>query len=386
MKGSYNRIYGTADKLRFPKYFWIFPFFLFLTVMIIPSLIVFSSRTDLLNIHGFLDASRKSISLAETIGSQKSSKTPVPKTPLEMGWISGSGSVMQHLADYKNLKIVSPALATINDKFALEVVPNSSVPSAITSQGKKVWARILIQSDTKTNVHAFLSNPDKVQSVVNNLIESAKANHWDGINLDIENVSSNDRDAFTSFVKNLSEGLKKSSLVLSVDLPAEQTGSNAQAPFDHKQLGKYCNYIIFMGYDQHWSTDPVPGPVTSLSWLKENIQEFIQTGIPPGELILGLPAYTRIWEQNQQNNIVQDPAEPIQYVENVVAKNHPMSWDPELGEFFTSYSDQNLQYKIWLPTEKSFGIYLDLIPQYHLAGSAVWNLDQINPDYWNKIF
>jgi spore germination protein YaaH len=214
--------------------------------------------------------------------------------------------------------------------------------------------------------------------VIDKIIHSAKANHWDGVNLDIENVSSEDRNAFSQFVKALSNGLNKSSVILSIDLPPETIGSNnIGTPFDHEVLGKYCNYIIFMGYDQHWSTDPIPGPITSLSWLKENLQEYLHTGIPAEKLILGLPAYTRIWEQNQQDHVVKNPAEPLQYVEKLVAQNHRnLAWDSTLGEYFISYTAQNLQYKIWLPNEKSFNLYLDLIPQLHLAGTAVWDLNQ----------
>jgi hypothetical protein len=63
-----------------------------------------------------------------------------------------------------------------------------------------------------------------------------------------------------------------------------------------------------------------------------------------------------------------------------------VSKQDQASEYFISYTAQNLQYKIWLPNEKSFNLYLDLIPQLHLAGTAVWDLNQMNSVYWNKIF
>lgn len=351
--------------------------------MIIPSIIVFGARANFVHMNGFLPVSSVSNHNQNQIG-----LASPQKSPLEIGWVEGSGTIMQHLTDYNNLKVVSPALASVDNRYNLQENSNPTLINTIHQQGKKIWARIIMQTDTKSNVHAFLANPTKTQAVINKILQSVKAKNWDGVNLDIENVSIQDRNTFSQFVKNLSSGLNKSTAILSIDLPPDPSvGNNNQASFDHELLGKYCNYVFFMGYDQHWSTDSVPGPITSLSWLKENLQEFIQTGIPSEKLILGLPAYTRVWEQNQQNHVVKDPAEPIQSVENLVAENHRnMTWDSTLGEFYTTYTSQNLQYKIWLPTEKSFNLYLNLIPQFHLAGSAVWNLDQMNSAYWNKIF
>jgi spore germination protein YaaH len=348
--------------------------------MIIPSIIVFSAGKgepfkEILN------------GLNQKQTSTKSQKS-IQKSPLTIGWLSGNNQSLQHISDYKNLNVISPALGSIDDQFNLQANSDSSLTNTIHTKNKMVWARIVMNNDTKTNVHAFLTNQNKVQEFIKQIHQSALKNDWNGINLDIENVSAGDREAFSQFIINLSHELNKTSIILSIDLPPDQEEKgNQQSPFDHKVIGEYCNYVVFMGYDQHWSTDPVPGPVTSLSWLKQNLQEFIQTGISSEKIILGLPAYTRIWEQNQQGSIVKDPAEPIQYVEDLVKQNHRnLSWDSTLGEYYTSYDVNNLQYKVWLPTVKSFNIYLNLISQFQLGGSAVWNLDFMNPSYWNQIY
>jgi spore germination protein YaaH len=349
--------------------------------MIIPSIIVSSSGKI-----GFKETSN--------IWNQKQS--PIQKglesfknSSITMGWVSSnSNQSLEHLTDYKNLDVVSPVLASIDDQFNLQAISNDTVTNNIQKQGKNVWARIIMSTDTKNNVHAFLSNQNKVQESIKQFHKSALMNGWKGINIDIENVSSGDREAFSQFIKKLSTELNKTSIILSIDLPPDPSGkNNIQSPFDHTVIGKYCNYIVFMGYDQHWSSDPISGPVTSLSWLKENLQEFIGTGISSDKIILGLPAYTRIWEENQQGKIVKNPAEPIQYVESLVKQDRrQLTWDAALGEYYTSYSVNNIQYKIWLPTEKSFNIYLNLISQLHLAGSAIWNLDFMNTSYWNQIY
>lgn len=378
MKNLYKQDNILSGKLRFQRSFLILFLSLFFIVMIIPSLIVNMTNDRLQeNVNG---PTQKQIT-------SKVEQQPFQKSPITIGWVLGN-QLNQHLADYQNLNVVSPVLASIDNQFNLQDLSNSGIINTIQSQGKMVWGRIVINPDTTSNVHVFLTNQDKVQELSSQIKQTALKNNWNGINLDIENVSSSDRAAFSQFIKSLSTELNKTSIILSIDLPPDPgEKNNEQSPFDHNIIGKYCNYVIFMGYDQHWSTDPIPGPVTSLSWLKQNIQEFIQTGISPGKIILGLPAYTRIWVQNQQGNIVNNPAEPTEYVESLVTQNHRnLSWDSALGEYFTSYSVNNMQYKIWLPTEKSYSIYLNLITQYHLDGSALWNLNLMESNYWNRIY
>jgi spore germination protein YaaH len=342
--------------------------------MIVPSIIVYFSTGN----NGFF----------KDVSNLMPATTESQKSPLTIGWVSNHNPNLQHLADYQKLNVVSPALATIDNQFNLQVISDSTVTNTIQKQGKVVWTRMIMSTDTKSNVHAFLANPNKVQALIKQIHQSALMNHWNGVNIDIENVNNGDREAFSQFMKKLANELNKTSILVSIDLPPDPNGkNNDQSPFDHQTLGRYCNYVVFMGYDQHWSSDPIPGPVTSLSWLKQNLQEFMSTGISPDKIILGLPAYTRIWEQNQQGNIVKDPAESISYVESLVKQdNRHLSWDSALGEYYTSYNVNNVQYKIWLTTAKSFNMYLNLISQFHLAGSAIWNLDFMNPTDWNQLY
>lgn len=378
MKDLYKHDNILSGKLRFHHSFLILILSLIFIVMIIPSVIV--------NTGAFARLQSNVPNQKQT--TSKVEQQPFQKSPITIGWVSGNHFNLQHLEDYHNLNVVSPVLGSIDGQFHLQDLSNSGVINTIQTQGKRVWARIVMEPDTITNVHAFLTNQDKVQGLISQIHQTGVKNNWNGINLDIENVGSSDRGAFSQFIKNLSNELNKTSIIFSIDLPPDPgEKNNNQSPFDHNVIAKYCNYIVFMGYDQHWSTDPVPGPVTSLSWLKQNIQEFIQTGIPPGKFILGLPAYTRIWVENQQGNIVNNPAEPIEYVESLMIQNHRnLSWDSVLGEYFTSYYINNLQYKIWLPTEKSYNLYLQLINQYHLDGTALWNLNLMEANYWNQIY
>jgi spore germination protein YaaH len=372
-----NRYAQNPILQRLKRYFWIFIIVLPLVVMLIPSVIVnlFSAKPSI-----------KNFSSAQTNLHNKEEKT-LEKPPITLGWLAGTGSTIQQLKNYQNLEVVSPDYAAIDPQFHLKLNSQQLSISTIHQQGKKSWPRITMETDTKVTNHAFLSNPIKMQQVIQALGQTAVQQHWEGINLDIENVDVKDREAFSQFVEKLSVDLHKSHLILSLDIPPDQKeGQNQQSPFDHAFLPKFCDYLVFMGYDQHWSTDPIAGPVTSLNWLKENIKEFIQTGTPSDKLILGLPAYTRLWESNANGSIVKNPAYAVGYVEELTKENHQtLNWDDSLGEYYTSYEANNTHYQVWLPSEKSYDLYLQLCSTYHLAGAAIWNLDFMTSAYWNSI-
>lgn len=353
-------------------------FFFFMLIILIPSIIVSAVNNPNRSSNNLL-IQQQSLLKKQSVTSSSSSLT--------LGWITGNGETMAQIADYQNLKIVSPALASIDNDDALHVTAEPNTIDSLHKQGKKVWVRLIMKTDTKTSIHKLLTNSTATQAVINKVCEAASKGHWDGVNVDIENVDVRDRNQFSQFIEQMSNRLKQSNTVLSIDLPPDPKAGNQKSPFDHAVLGKYCNYVVFMGYDQHWSTDPTPGPITSLPWLKSTLQEFIQTGIPSKEIILGLPAYTRIWEQDKQGYIVKDPAYSVDYVANLVTQNHRnLSWNSALGEYNITYSANNMYYKIWLPTAISYHAYLNLISKLHLAGSAIWNLDFMNADYWNLIY
>jgi len=58
------------------------------------------------------------------------------------------------------------------------------------------------------------------------------------------------------------------------------------------------DYIMYMSYDQHWSTSPVAGSVAQVSWQEKIVKRVLeQEGVPREKLLLGIPFYTRLWKE-----------------------------------------------------------------------------------------
>jgi len=313
---------------------------------------------------------------------QNSVSQDLTTKPINLGWISGKNNYLSQYSSYNGLNVLSPALLTINDDFDL------NVNSLASTNKQDIWPRVVMKTDIKPAIHTFLTNQTKVDQLISDLRKSILLHKWSGINLDIENVDAKDRDNFSNFIQKLSRTLHSSNILLSIDISPDHTGSeNRNTPFDHEILGIFCDFIIFMGYDQHWSTDPIPGPITSLDWLKSNLQEMIRTGIPSQKIILGLPTFSRIWQLDNNGKIVKNPAYSISHVESLLKQKHvPTTWDSTLGQYTSSFVENNKQNKVWLTTTKSLKLYLSLISEMNLGGSAFWNLNLITKNEWNQLF
>lgn len=338
--------------------------------------------SSLTHSHYFEQTANGSPNSVSSVNTKKSKHLQAPAHLLSMGWLTGTNN---QLASYQDLQVVSPLFATIGDNNHVQLDTSASSIANLHAENKKVWGRVTLSTQSDTSVQQFLNNASGMDQTINSLIANAKLTQLDGINLDIEQIPSTDFVVFSQFIEKFSKATKQAQLTLSIDLQPESAITPNIGYFD-QQLGTYADYLIFMGYDQHWSTDSTPGPVTSLQWLEDNIKQFIQMGIPPQKLVLGLPTYSRIWKVDQNGYTISSAALSNEYVNNLMQQEHNKeTWDPALGDYYTTYNKYGNTYEVWLSNNRSLEEYLNLISKYNLGGVGFWSLDMLSSNDWNQL-
>ena len=76
-----------------------------------------------------------------------------------------------------------------------------------------------------------------------------------------------------SFIRELSLRCRQNGLVLSVDNYVPK-GYNMQ--YNRKEQGIVADYVIIMGYDEHFAGSPEAGSVSSYNYVKEGISETLK--------------------------------------------------------------------------------------------------------------
>lgn len=295
---------------------------------------------------------------------------------------------MSNAPKFEGLNVISPTWFALNNSSGdIRSIADIKYTNWAHKNGYQVWA--LVTNDfNKDMTSQMLINPASREKAINTLIQYAKDYKLDGINVDFENMYTKDKDLFTLFVKELYQKTKQMGIVLSVDVTVIAKNSNWSESYDRKALAQVSNYIALMAYDQYWAGSPVSGSVSQLKWTEDNLKKVLLE-VPKEKLLLGMPFYTRVWQEQYDSSnklVVTSKAVSMEYAEQLVAENKAIkTWDAVSGQYFATYNKGGVTYKIWLENESSIKLRVELASKYNLAGVASWKLGLEKPGIWDVI-
>ena len=162
-----------------------------------------------------------------------------------------------------------------------------------------------------------------------------------------------------------------------------------------------ADYVVIMGYDEHYSGSYESGPVASLSFAKQGIEDTLKV-VPKEKVISGVPFFTRLWKEvpkTESELAAQEGTEAAEYPMKVTSTAYGMSAaedvianagaeivvDETTGQNYAEWTEGNATYKIWLEDETALERKLELIKQYDLAGNAAWRLGFEKTSTWDLI-
>jgi spore germination protein YaaH len=255
--------------------------------------------------------------------------------------------------------------------------------------GYKIWALFSNDFQDIEATSRFLNNTDARDNAICQLLIYTSLYKLDGINIDFENIYKEDKDALTQFIRELTPLLKEQGLIVSIDVTIPDGSDTWSKCYDRKALGEIVDYVMLMTYDQHWATSPVAGSVAQITWVEKNLVKVLDM-VPKEKLLLGLPFYTRLWEEETtvlglkkvKNPMVlsMDAAREI-----VNDNNAEVKWDEESGQFYAEYEKDGKTYKIWLEDENSINLKSSLVHKYKLAGACAWRRSDESQVIWEVL-
>ncbi len=267
--------------------------------------------------------------------------------------------------------------------------------------GVDVWA-VLNDFDGGMNsyddTYAVLSNSSTREKIINTIIAEAITVGIDGINVDIENVSTDCGEHYVQFIRELSVKCRQNGLVLSVDnYPPKAYNMH----FNYEEQGIVTDYVIIMGYDEHYSGSLEAGSVSSISYVEEGVTEMLNY-VSADKIISGIPFYTRLWASTPKSDAElaeQAGTEEGEYLYNVTCQSYGMSaaqdlvtengataeWDEETQQYYATWTVDDTIYEIWLEDTESIEAKLQVMKEYDLAGTAAWKLGFEDSSIWSLI-
>lgn len=289
----------------------------------------------------------------------------------------------------KGVNVVSPTFFTLTRLGKGEVHENvgdagKAYIEWAHSNGYQVWPSISNSSMIDTT--SEIMNDYKLrQKLIDKIVSLVLNYNLDGINIDFENMYEADKKLFSRFIIELEPRLNEIGAVLSVDVTAPDGGETWSMCYDRHTIGKVADYIVFMAYDQYGSSSAKEGTTAGYDWVEVNLKKMVgtQEEIQSDKIILGIPFYTRVWEEDSGN--IDSSTIDMKYIDAIVPSNAKKTWDDSLKQYVIEYTKNGKKCKIWAEDEKSIEAKLSLIETYNLAGAAYWKKDGETNSIWDLI-
>ena len=295
-------------------------------------------------------------------------------------------NIIYDIANVKNVNTISPTWFSIaSNDGTLDSLALADYVDTAHSNHMEVWP--LVDNFSENIDFATVMNSTSARNKIENqLIAAAIEYSFDGINVDFENISEDAADGYIQFMRELSVMCRKNGIVLSVDVPVPM---DFTAHYNRKALGEVCDYVMIMGYDEHYAGSEEAGSVASLSFEEEGIQNTLQE-VSAEKVVSGIPFYTRLWcttTNEDGTTTVTSEAMGMNQAQQTLENNQvEASWDETTGQNYAQFDGENGElYQIWLEDTESLTRKLELIKNYDLGGAAEWKLGLEDDSVWDLI-
>ena len=121
----------------------------------------------------------------------------------------------------------------------------------------------------------------------------------------------------------------------------------SNAYYNLEAQGEVVDYVIIMGYDEHWGVDSGSGSVASLPWVTQGIADTVEK-VDSTKVINAIPFYTRIWEEDLSGNVTASSAVDMDTAASTLQKRVTPVWVDNFGQNYGEYTEGETVTRIWL--------------------------------------
>lgn len=315
---------------------------------------------------------------------------------------TANNTVLETIANTKGLTTISPTWFSLSDTDGnINSLASSQYVNYAHQAGIEVWALVKDFDggiSSKEETYEVLSYTSKREKLINQLIAKALQYDIDGINVDFEYISEECGEHYIQFIRELSLKCRQNDIVISVDnyVPSERN-----AHYQLEEQGEFVDYVIIMGYDEHYKGGYTSGSVASYSFVERGIQDMISM-VPEEKVINAIPFFTRLWKEvpkTEEELKAQEGTEAAEYGVTVTSEAYGMDAakqriaaaeaeivvDEATKQNYAEWEEDGAVYKIWLEDETSVEMKLKLMKEHKLAGVAAWRLGFESSSIWDLI-
>ena len=289
-------------------------------------------------------------------------------------------------ADVTGVNVISPTWYFLADSAGeITSFADADYVKSAHKKNMQVWA-LISNFSADVDSTTLLASRAARQKVQNYLIGQAKEIGFDGINIDFEGIAQEAGCDYVQFIRELSILCRKNGIILSVDVPVPMDFSKY---YNREELGNVCDYVIMMGYDEHYAGSDIVGSVASMDFEETGIQNML-TEVSKDKLISAIPFYTRLWYTETLADGTANVTSEAYSMDNIEAllteKGVTATYDESTGQQYAEWTDSDGKFcQVWLEDENSIAARAALVSKYELSGIAEWVLGREQSWVWDVI-
>lgn len=247
--------------------------------------------------------------------------------------------------------------------------------STITREG-------MINRETNYNI---LNNSAIQDLLIENSLKVLKNKGYYGINIYIEEISFDNLDKLSAYLKKASDILHPEGYQILITI-TPVTNINASGisleELNYTKLFQYVDKIIFASYD--WATTfGYPSSIFPVNVLI-NLLNYAVSVIPSEDIFLGFITVGYDWKLpyipgvTAANIVTNDRA-----IQIAADKNLPIQFNETTQSPYFYYMDSDgILHIIWFNDARSFQAQVMLVTQYNLLGLSLWTIMKFNAQMW----
>lgn len=308
-----------------------------------------------------------------------------------LGWHSiggagGNDTLYSMVFGTKGMNVIAPTWFSLTDENGS--IRNFGTANYVTTahnMGLQVWGVVdnfnyANETGTAISTLNMLSSTTSRQNFVRNVTDAAVSLGLDGINVDFEQLSSDCGPHYVEFIRELSIQCRNRGLVLSI---ANYVPFNFNDYYRLDIQGQVADYVIIMGYDEHWHGSKDPGSVASISYVSGGLDRTLQE-VPANKVVNALPFYTILWK-TEGTDVTDEYITMNNEADFMSRAGVTAEWDEETCQNYAEWTSGNATYQIWLEDAESIAVKLNMMATKNIGGVAVWRLGYGTQAAWELI-
>lgn len=237
----------------------------------------------------------------------------------------------------------------------------------------------------------LLLNEEYQENNIRQLVGIMKSKGYLGLNVVFNYLSESSQSLYQNYVYKLSRSLRQEGLIflISINYDGNNSDSEIATPqIDYSVLSDYSDGLLFLKF--LWgANDNPPSPVSNINHVRSLIS-YVSAIVPSDKIIIGIPFLGYDWQLPFVPNRTTALLMSIHAVLQLAYDTGTMiQFDENSQTPFYYYNQMNIgvpiDHVVWFIDVRSLSGLYDLIRQYSLSGSGIWNIMYYYPQLWTSI-